>query len=141
MANVPTPNEMAATHQAAFTQSRPWSADEFLSLLESPLTIAIGDARCFALVRVIADEAELLTIATHPAHQRQGLAHRVMDAWQQEASARGAIEAFLEVAADNMPAQILYAAHGFAECGRRTGYYARKDAPAVDAMLMRRTLR
>lgn len=132
---------MARAHKAAFTQSRPWNAGEFASLLESPLTFAIGDARCFALVRVIADEAELLTIATHPEHQRQGLARQIMDIWQQEAAARGATEAFLEVAADNLPAQTLYEANGFAECGRRAGYYARKDAPAVDAVLMRRTLR
>ncbi|MEL0438136.1 GNAT family N-acetyltransferase [Phycobacter sp. K97] len=141
MADAPTPEEMAATHAAAFTQSRPWSAEEFAALLDSSLTFAAGDARCFALVRVVADEAELLTIATDPAHQRQGLARRAMDTWQHAAAARGASEAFLEVAADNMPAQALYQSCGFAHCGRRAGYYARKDAPAVDAVLMRRSLR
>lgn len=65
---------MAATHAAAFTQSRPWTTGEFAELLSSPLSLVVGDERCFALFRVIADEAELLTIATHPDHQRQGLA-------------------------------------------------------------------
>ena len=141
MVELPTPDQMATTHAAAFTHSRSWSADEFAALLESPLTLAVGDARSFALVRIIAQEAELLTIATHPDHQRQGLARRIMETWQREATARGAAEAFLEVAADNMPAQALYQSYGFAECGRRAGYYTRKGTPAVDAVLMQRTLR
>lgn len=141
VAPAPATDDMAKTHAAAFTQSRPWSAAEFADLLDSPLTFAIGDARCFALVRVIADEAELLTIATQPAHQRQGLARQVMQDWQDLARTRGATEAFLEVAADNTPAQALYQACGFATCGTRPGYYARKGAAPVDAVLMRCSLR
>ncbi|MCB4457706.1 GNAT family N-acetyltransferase [Leisingera sp. McT4-56] len=136
-----TPETMAATHAAAFTQSRPWSAAEFAGLLDSPLVFAAGSARCFALVRVIADEAELLTIATDPAHQRKGLARACMAEWESAARARGAAEVFLEVAADNAPAQALYRACGFAECGRRAGYYRRQDAKAADAILMRKALR
>ncbi|NSY37896.1 GNAT family N-acetyltransferase [Leisingera sp. ANG59] len=132
---------MAATHAAAFTQSRPWSALEFAALLDSPLVFAAGNARCFALVRVIADEAELLTIATDPAHQRQGLARACMAAWESRARVRGAEEMFLEVAEDNAPAQALYRACGFAVCGRRAGYYRRQDADPADAILMRKSLR
>lgn len=136
-----TPQDCAATHKAAFTQSRPWSAEEFTALLDSPLVFAAGDACCFALVRVVADEAELLTIATRPSHQRQGLAQACMAIWQATARQRGAAEVFLEVASDNAPAQALYRANGFAECGRRTGYYPRQDAAAADAILMRKALR
>ncbi len=141
MAKTPTPEDMAALHRAAFSQSRPWSAAEFSGLLESPLTCATGDTRCFALIRVIADEAELLTIATHPDQQRKGLARQVMADCQAEAQRRGATEIFLEVAADNAPAQALYAACGFAVCGKRPGYYPRRQAAAVDALLMKRNLR
>ncbi|KIC16960.1 GNAT family N-acetyltransferase [Leisingera sp. ANG-Vp] len=141
MSDTLTPGQMAAAHAAAFTQSRPWNADEFSALLESPLVFAAGDARCFALVRVIADEAELLTVATHPEYQRQGLARACMTGWESEARERGAAEAFLEVAADNAPAQALYSACGFAECGRRAGYYRREGANPMDAVLMRKPLR
>ncbi|WP_271907145.1 GNAT family N-acetyltransferase [Leisingera sp. SS27] len=141
MSNSLTPAQMAATHAAAFTRSRPWSALEFAALLDSPLVLFAGDARCFALIRVIAEEAELLTIATDPAYQRQGLARACMADWESLARARGAAEVFLEVAADNTPAQALYHACGFAECGRRTGYYRRKDANPADAILMRKALR
>ncbi len=136
-----TPEKMAATHAAAFTQSRPWRAAEFASLLDSPLVFAAGDARCFALVRAIADEAELLTIATDPAHQRQGLARSCMADWESAVRERGAAEIFLEVAEDNAPARALYRACGFAECGRRAGYYRRIGAKAADALLMRKAFR
>jgi len=135
-----TPADMAATHAAAFTQSRPWRAEEFADLLTMSGTFACGDARCFALIRVIADEAELLTIATHPDHQRQGLARALMTAWQAEAATRGAARAFLEVAADNPGAIALYDACGYQRVGLRRGYYPRPQAPASDAILMARTL-
>ncbi|WP_264210916.1 GNAT family N-acetyltransferase [Leisingera thetidis] len=135
------PERMAATHAAAFSQSRPWSAAEIAALLDSPLIFAAGDERCFALVRVIADEAELLTIATDPAHQRQGLARICMAGCEAAARERGAAEMFLEVAEDNAAAQALYRACGFAECGRRAGYYRRAGAKAADALLMRKALR
>lgn len=135
-----TPQDMAATHAAAFTQSRPWSADEFAALLDQPHCFAVGDARCFALVRVVLDEAELLTIATHPGHQRQGLARAGMETWLAQAQARGATRAFLEVAADNGPALALYESCGFAPCGLRCGYYRREGTPAADAIIMARSL-
>jgi len=140
MASLLTPAAMASTHAAAFIQSRPWSEGEFADLLANRLTFAIGDARCFALVRVIVDEAELLTIATHPDHQRQGLARAVMKDWQAQAAQRGAVTAFLEVAADNRQACHLYADSGYSICGNRPRYYPRQNGPAVDAQLMRQAL-
>ncbi|MEX0318831.1 MAG: GNAT family N-acetyltransferase [Ruegeria sp.] len=135
-----TPEEMAATHVAAFTQSRPWTASEFADLLANRFTYPIGNADCFALVQIIADEAELLTIATHPDHQRRGLARRCMSEWQTEAAQRGAIRAYLDVAADNAPAIALYQRCGYAPCGRRPGYYRRASGKNVDAILMERRL-
>lgn len=135
-----TPDRLAATHAAAFTQSRPWSAAEFAALLEDRFCFAIGDARCFALVRVVAGEAELLSLATHPDHQRQGLARHVMTLWQAEAVRRDGDTAFLEVAADNLPARALYEGCGFVQAGRRPAYYQRESAPPVDALLLTRAL-
>ncbi len=77
-----TPQDMASTHAAAFTQSRPWTAEEFADLLANQFTHALGNAKSFAVFQVIADAAELLTIATHPNHQRQGLARITMLDWQ-----------------------------------------------------------
>ncbi len=127
--------EMAATHAAAFAKTRPWAAPEFESLLQGG-AFAVGNADCFALVRVIVDEAELLTIATHPTHQRQGLARAIMIDWQRAAGERGATRAFLEVAADNLPAIALYHLCGFQTNGIRPGYYRRDDGSKSDALMM-----
>ena len=131
---------MAATHADAFVLSRAWSVDEFTSLLSHPSVFALGDERAFVLARVIADEAELLTIATRRDAQRTGLARRLMDDWHDEAQRRGAAHVFLEVAADNAPARSLYAACGYSETGRRRGYYTRDGKPPADAVIMARAL-
>jgi ribosomal-protein-alanine N-acetyltransferase len=55
-----------------------------------------------------------------------------------EAVRRGAREVFLEVRVDNDGARALYASEGFAELGRRRGYY---DGGRVDAVTMRKQLR
>ncbi len=135
-----TPADMATTHAAAFTRSRPWGTGEFTSLLQHPACFATGDARCFALARVIADEAELLTIATHPDFRRQGLARLCMTTWQATAHQRGATRAFLEVGADNQGAIALYQAGGFKPCGRRKGYYRHNKGAPIDALVMARGL-
>lgn len=140
MTDALTPAQMAATHKAAFIQSRPWSEREFSDLLASKFTFAVGDDRCFALVQVIAGEAELLSIATHPDHQRQGLAADVMAAWHAQAARQNAERAFLDVAADNTPAIALYRNCGYAPHGRRPGYYKRTATETIDAILMQRPL-
>lgn len=126
---------LAATHRAAFAADRPWSAAEFESLLAAKGAILIGDAQSFALGRVVVDEVEILTIATHPRHARRGLARERLSRLLAEARSRGAGTAHLEVAADNAPALALYRATGFAEAGRRRAYYARESGK-VDAILM-----
>ncbi len=131
-----TPQDMAALHRAGFDQSRPWRADEFETLIASPHVFALGDAYAFALGRVVAGEAELLTITTHPALRRRGLARDLVICWQAEAARRGALSGFLEVAADNAPALALYTQSGFAKAGLRRAYYPRAAGKAVDGVVM-----
>lgn len=131
-----TPRDLAATHAAAFTQSRPWTASEFADLLTNPFTHCIGTPKAFALFQVIADEAELLTIATHPSYQRQGLGLLCMNDWHAKAAQLGATRAFLDVAADNRPAIALYHRCGYRVCGQRKGYYRRENGPNCDAIVM-----
>ena len=135
-----TPDALAALHAAAFADQRPWSAAEFASLCDSPHVFLIPHPHGFALGRVILDEVELLTIATAPAARRQGIGRALLGAFETEAKGRGAALAHLEVAADNAPAMALYRACGWAETGRRKGYYPRADAGAVDAVLMQKRL-
>ena len=131
---------MAALHAVAMTQPPPWSEADFASLLAARGTFAVGDAHTFALGRVVLDEVELLTIATHPDHRRRGLARACLAAFEAEARARGARTAHLEVAAANTPAVALYEAAGWAHAGRRKGYYRTPEGARIDALLMSKSL-
>lgn len=136
-----TPEVMARLHARAFRgQGRAWSADEFTTLLESSHVFAVAGAECFALARVIVDEAELLTIATDPARRRAGLARATLLSLEGAAHARGAAQIFLEVAADNVAAQGLYRSAGYEPSARRSGYYHRPDGTVVDALILRKPL-
>jgi ribosomal-protein-alanine N-acetyltransferase len=127
---------MAALHGASFTMPRPWSAAEFRDLLANPRVFALtAGPQALLLGQVVVDEAELLTIAVHPALRQQGLGLRLVRDFLVEARRRGAALAFLEVAATNAPALALYRACGFAKTGKRRGYYHGPGA-AVDAVLM-----
>ncbi|NCO20662.1 MAG: GNAT family N-acetyltransferase [Rhodobacterales bacterium] len=136
-----TPAEMAAIHAAAMSTPRPWSGGEFAALLALPGTFATDIVpHAFALGRVTLDEAELLTLATHPDHRRLGLARAHLAAFHHRAAACGAARAFLEVAADNAPARALYDAAGYTTAGTRRGYYTGANGAAVDALVMVRWL-
>jgi ribosomal-protein-alanine N-acetyltransferase len=131
---------LAATHALAFTDTRSWSADEFRSLLGDPSVFLTGNAEAFAIGRVVLDEAEILTLATHPDLRRQGRARVVLEEFTNEAAKCGAVTAFLEVAADNIPAISLYLGAGFTEIARRSGYYRKTDGSTVDAVILRRAI-
>ena len=119
-----TPEQMAQCQACAFEgQVRAWGADEFRALVDSDHVFAIGDGRSFALGRAIAGEAELLTIATAPQFQRQGLARQVLQRFEAEAMVRNADRAFLEVAETNRAAAHLYQSAGYRGIARREGYY------------------
>lgn len=135
-----TPERFAALHAAAFADGRPWSVASFASLWVDPGVFAVGDARAAALGRVVLDEAELLTLATHPAHRRLGLGRATLAAFEEQARARGARRAFLEVRANNAAACALYAAAGYAEAGRRRGYYKTQSGARVDALMLSKPL-
>lgn len=135
------PAEMAEIHESAFKTLRPWTEDEFASLLESPLVFVISVASgSFALARIVADEAELLTIATHVEKQRQGQAAACLNEFVTYCKKSGCASIFLEVDASNAPAQALYLQADFIESGRRTDYYRLNDGSRSDAILMTRTL-
>ncbi len=94
------------------------------------------DSAGFLLGRILAGEAEVLTLAVHPDARRRGIGRDLLARFLARAAAGGAARAFLEVAEDNPGALALYAAAGFAAVGRRRGY----AAPGVDALVMARDL-
>jgi ribosomal-protein-alanine N-acetyltransferase len=133
----------AALHLQAF--DRPWSADELQRVMDGPCTFTLEAVRQeqpvgFIVVRAVAGEAEILTLAVHPEARRQGLGRTLVEAAATTAQTFGAEAFWLEVAVDNEAATALYAAVGFEAAGRRPGYYGRKGGERVDALVMRRLL-
>ncbi|MEZ5684966.1 MAG: GNAT family N-acetyltransferase [Paracoccaceae bacterium] len=135
-----TPEDLARLHAACFTTPRPWSAAEFADFLASRFCFLRRETGGFVLGRVVADEAELLTLAVAPEARRRELGARLVAAFAAEAHARGATTGFLEVAENNAPARALYLATGWRESGRRRGYYQTPDGARIDALLMARAL-
>lgn len=135
-----TPDALAGIHARAFKRSRPWSAKEFTELLASPHVFLCPGAHGFALGRAIADEAELLTLATDPAHRRQGQARACLDAFEAQALARGGARAFLEVDAENHAALELYRTAGYTLEATRPNYYALPDGTRADALVFTKPL-
>ena len=127
-----TPDRLAHLHGLSFTRPRPWTAAEFAGLLDSPHAFLLARPKGFLLGHVVADQAELLTLAVAPDARRQGIARDLVAEFAATSRARGAARAFLEVAADNGPAQALYLAAGWRESGRRRRYYG----PDLDAIVM-----
>lgn len=128
------PALLARLHAQAF--AAPWSEAEFADLLGQAGVFAVVEPDGFILVRVVLDEAEILTLAVRPAARRLGLGLRLIQASAALASGMGATQLLLEVAQDNLPARALYDRAGFEAAGRRPRYYARTDGAAEDALIL-----
>ncbi|MEV4819068.1 ribosomal protein S18-alanine N-acetyltransferase [Micromonospora tulbaghiae] len=81
------------------------------------------------------DEAWVQNVAVRRDAQRRGIGRLLLEALLAEAARRGARSTLLEVAADNAPAQRLYATYGFEPIGVRRGYYQPSN---TDALVMQR---
>jgi ribosomal-protein-alanine N-acetyltransferase len=128
---------MTDIHHAAFPPAEAWSANVMILHLGLPLTFGyVHSLGGMILSRVAADEAEILTLAVHPAQRRRGVGSALLRAAMERAAALGAISMFLEVAVTNSAARALYAPHGFVEAGLRRRYYS----DGTDALILRSTL-
>ena len=90
----------------------------------------------YLLATIIEDEAEILSIGVKPNRQRQGVGKRLLKHFFDYGASRNMAKAVLEVAEDNLPALRLYRDFGFAEFGRRKGYY-KQGNQKIDAIIMK----
>lgn len=136
---------VARLHGRCFPDD-PWSASAFARLLALPGCLGLvaladgGGIVGVVVLQVVADEAEILTIAVDPRSRGRGLGGALLGQGSILAAARGARTLFLEVAEDNAPALALYRRAGFRSCGRRPAYYRRRSGATVDALVLRRDL-
>ena len=130
---------LSSIHRSTFPKS--WSAAEIAAMLSIPGTQGFvaevaGEATGMALTRTLAEQAEILTIATLPSRRRLGVAAKLLSQVIEATKTLGAQSIFLEVAQSNSAARALYVKVGFSETGRRKAYYANGD----DAIVMSRSL-
>jgi ribosomal-protein-alanine N-acetyltransferase len=134
---------IARLHAASF--HRGWSDGEIERLLVERSTVAHratrgGALHGFILSRLVADEAEILSVAVAASQRGRGVARALLNLHLRRLAGLGARAVFLEVDEHNEPAQRLYRRAGFREVGRRPGYYQQgRDQPAA-ALVLRRDL-
>ena len=116
------------------------SAVEPPALASAALDPATSRMRGFAISRLAADEAELLTIAVEPAWRGRGVGRDLLREHLSRAALSGARAMFLEVDHANAAAIALYARFGFRKVGERDGYYRRSDGKPATALVMRKDL-
>jgi [ribosomal protein S18]-alanine N-acetyltransferase len=134
---------LAQLHGASF--HRGWGEAEFEGMLTEHNTLVhrlrIGRKIIgFAVSRMAADEAEILSIAVAPDHRGRGLSRELLLTHLGHLAGRGIRTVFLEVEENNQPARRLYARAGFAIAGRRERYYREANGQQLNALLMRRDL-
>ena len=121
----------------------PWSRDGFAGSLASGhdawIMLCADERVGYAIVLNVLDESHLLDIGVVSAAQRQGFGRQFLRWLCTIAKEKGADSFFLEVRPSNLPALQLYERFGFAEIGRRRGYYP-SPGGREDAIVMRLAL-
>lgn len=137
---------LAALHDRCFAES--WTPSTMAAFLSSPGAVALlasteSDVATpvgFILARVVAGEAEVVSLGVVAEHRRRGCGRALLADVARWAEARGATALYLEVGTENGAAQALYRDVGFAVVGRRPGYYQLARGRREDALIMRRPL-
>lgn len=115
---------------------KPWTWESMVFEISHPLSVSVvewrdGKVVAFAVGRVIADEAEVMKIATLEKYRRQGIARLMMEELLDKMRGKGAVTCYLEAASKNSAAIALYKSLGFEEISVRELYYGDDDAIAM----------
>jgi ribosomal-protein-alanine N-acetyltransferase len=120
----------------------PWSRANFVDslacgydawLVRDPL----GELAGYFLLMYAVDEAHLLDVAVAAERQGEGLGRFLLDKAAVRAREQGMESLLLEVRPTNERALQVYVKYGFAEIGRRKGYYPAHEGLREDAIVMR----
>jgi ribosomal-protein-alanine N-acetyltransferase len=134
---------LAQLHGASFHHG--WGEGEFESMIREHNTLVhrlrLGRKTIgFAVSRIGADEAEILSIAIDADERGRGLSRDLLLTHLGHLAGKGVRTVFLEVEENNVPARRLYERTGFVVVGRRERYYQQESGEQLNALLMRRDL-
>jgi ribosomal-protein-alanine N-acetyltransferase len=117
---------IAEIHKQSFPVS--WPENEMLEHIQKDLCLGVylhegAPLEAFILVQTALDQADVLTIATHPDHRRKGHAKTLLNAAEMKLKDRNISSLYLDVSEKNEGALALYRHCGFQAVGRRPAYY------------------
>jgi len=120
----------------------PWSRANFSDSVKAGydawlLRDADGRLAGYFLLMYALDEAHLLDVAVAGSRHGTGLGRYLLDTLCARAKEMGAESVLLEVRPSNERALAVYKRFGFAEIGRRKGYYPAHEGKREDAIVMR----
>jgi ribosomal-protein-alanine N-acetyltransferase len=123
----------------------PWTAGNFVDSLHSGYDAWVardsaGRLVAYFLIMFAVDEAHLLNITVRGDLHGCGYGRLLLDEVCARARRRGMASVLLEVRPSNLRALKVYQRYGFAEIGRRKGYYPAADKTREDAIVMRMAL-
>jgi [ribosomal protein S18]-alanine N-acetyltransferase len=128
----------------------PWSHANFMDSLasgydawvlrEPALAAASGALAGYFLLMYALDEAHLLDVAVAAPLHGRGVGRFLLDRIAARARAERMASILLEVRPSNTRALRVYQRYGYAEIGRRRGYYPAHEGRREDAIVMRYVL-
>ena len=132
--------QIAALERLCF--SDPWSENSIASELKNPLSLWLvaeeeGCVLGYIGSQTVMGEADMMNVAVHPDHRRQGVAEALVTALMQALRGADATILTLEVRISNEPAKAMYEKLGFQQIGCRKNYYRH---PKEDALILRKEL-
>lgn len=136
-------DEVVAVEQEVYPY--PWSRANFSDSLAQGyhawvLRALDGSLMGYFLVMSVVDEAHLLNVAVSRSWQGKGLGRLLVNQAVALSRGLGLESILLEVRPSNVRALEIYQRYGFAEIGRRKGYYPAANSTREDAIVMRYTL-
>lgn len=131
-------NLLCSLHGRCFAPG--WGREAFLELflVKGTLAFVAVDKSGFGVLRVMQDEAEILTIAVMPERRRKGVGNDILGRMLDYAGEQGVKTLFLEVRQSNIAARRLYEAKGFVVISQRKNYYRNPGGTWEDAVVMRK---
>jgi len=123
----------------------PWSRANFVDSLASGYDAWVlkepgGALAGYFLLMYALDEAHLLDVAVAAGRHGAGLGRYLLDRIAARARAQDMASILLEVRPSNVRALEVYRRYGYAEIGRRKGYYPAHEGRREDAIVMRYVL-
>ena len=120
--------------------SSPWSEKSISEELQNPLSlwlVAVEGTQTAGYIgsQTVMGETDMMNVAVDPEFRRRGIGRMLISELIERLRAAGSHCLTLEVRSSNEPAIALYRTLGFAQIGKRPGYYRN---PREDALILRK---